>query len=432
MPRLRKFISRAMPPFAGRPLVRLINKLFPPAFDDVVLQTYEMVPDADTGLRMSLVLPSIDPAWAFGGVTTGIDIFLELCRRTGAEPRFITEGQADRALVERRPSSRGLKPQYVDNVRQSGDVARISVRATDIFVTYNWWTTLNIRPLLDQQRHHFGGPAKPFIYLIQDYEPSFYGFSSAHMLARLAIGQDRPWWGIFNSSQLYNFFIAQGHTVDRAFVFEPKISEGLRPAFKQGAIAKTKRILVYGRPTIPRNCFPAVQRGLTLWAQQHPQFADWEVVSAGMAHKPIPIAPGRSITSLGKLSLDAYADLLRTTSVGLSLMASPHPSYPPLEMAHFGLLTITNRYPNKDLALVHDNFISIPDIDAATISTALAQACERFEAAPGGGWEGRSHMPAYLDEAPWAFFDAVAVGLREVWSGAAPASRAEAAALAAT
>lgn len=109
MPRLRKFISRAMPPFAGRPLVRLINKLFPPAFDDVVLQTYEMVPDADTGLRMSLVLPSIDPAWAFGGVTTGIDIFLELCRRTGAEPRFITEGQADRALVERRPSSRGLK-----------------------------------------------------------------------------------------------------------------------------------------------------------------------------------------------------------------------------------------------------------------------------------------------------------------------------------
>ena len=81
-------------------------------------------------------------------------------------------------------------------------------------------------------------------------------------------------------------------------------------------------------------------------------------------------------------------------------MATPHPSYPTLEMAHFGLLTICNRYANKDLGPLHDNFISIPDVEAPTIATALAEACRRFEARPGGGWAGSSRVAGCLDEAP--------------------------------
>lgn len=40
--------------------------------------------------------------------------------------------------------------------------------------------------------------------------------------------------------------------------------------------------------------------------------------------------------------LDTYA--------GISLMSSPHPSYPPLEMSVFGIKVITNNYSNKDLS----------------------------------------------------------------------------------
>lgn len=418
---VRDFIKRHLPPVARELLDGVRSEFWGPAGEDIAQFQYYPVadPNPNPRPRLSLVMPSIDPAWAFGGVTTGIDIFLDLCVRTGADARIITEAGTDRNVVAKRANGRGVDPEIIEHVkREPGSklpVTVVPVGPSDLFITYNWWTTLNIRSLLDFQIREYGGPERPFVYLIQDYEPSFYPFSSAHMLARLALDQDRRCWGVFNSSQLHQFFAAQGHKLDRTYVFEPKISVALRPALDRGETEKQKRILVYGRPTIPRNCFPAVEKGLRLWAERYPEFRTWDVVSAGLAHKSIPISGGRAVRSLGKLSLEGYADLLRTTAVGLSLMASPHPSYPPLEMAHFGLLTITNRYPNKNLATAHDNFLSVPDIDAPTIAAALADACARFEATPNIGWLGRSHVPSYLDPKPWAFLDALSADLKAVW-----------------
>ena len=296
----REFIKRNMPVVLRAPLAKVRARLAPPPLEDVVLGDYDMI--VDTGLlpRLSLIMPSIEAAWAFGGVTTGIDIFLELCRRTGAEARIITEGTADKGVVERRALPFGLNPELLENVGSRRERTKIPVRSSDIFITYNWWGTLNIRSLLDGQVEAFGGNSRPFLYLIQEYEPHFYDFSSTHMLARLAFDQGRPCWGLINSSQLHDFFKAQGHMLDRTFVFEPKISEALRPALAKGQVAKAKRILVYGRQSIPRNCFPAVERGLRIWAERYPQFGDWEVVSAGLAHSPIPISANRALRSLGE------------------------------------------------------------------------------------------------------------------------------------
>ena len=68
--------------------------------------------------------------------------------------------------------------------------------------------------------------------------------------------------------------------------------------------------------------------------------------------------------SIGKLDLDAYAALLRESAIGISLMVSPHPSYPPLEMAHLGMLVLTNRFAAKDLATWHPNITAVDDISA--------------------------------------------------------------------
>ena len=182
------------------------------------------------------------------------------------------------------------------------------------------------------------------------------------MTARLAYEPRWPCWGLFNSGELFAFFEAQGHRVERAFVFEPKLSNSLRPFLGGEPPVKIRRILVYGRPSVPRNCYPAVEKGLRAWAERYPEFSDWEVVSAGLAHPPMPFGRGRAMQSLGKLSLEAYGEMLRGAAVGLSLMASPHPSYPPLEMAHFGLRTVTNKYANKDLATSHPNILSIDDL----------------------------------------------------------------------
>jgi hypothetical protein len=117
------------------------------------------------------------------------------------------------------------------------------------------------------------------------------------------------------------------------------------------------------------------------------------------------------------LTLAEYAGVLRESAVGIALMASPHPSYPPLEMAHFGLRTITNRYGHaKDLAATHPNILSVADILPATLARALSSACAAFEAAPGDGWGLPSGRPSFLDPAPFACLDEIADALSSsVW-----------------
>ena len=263
----------------------------------------------------------------------------------------------------------------------------------------------------------FAVAPRPLLYPIQEYEPLFYPMSSTQMMARAAFDAPWPCWGLFNSGELHGFFEAQGHRVARAFVFEPRLSPALRPFLGGEPPVKQRRILVYGRPSIPRNCFPAVEKGLRRWVALHPEFAQWDVVSAGLAHRPVPLGAGRAMRSLGKLPLDEYAAWLRGSAVGISLMASPHPSYPPLEMAHFGLRTITNSYANKDLAQSHPNIISVPDIAPDTLADALAAACAAFDAAPEAGWQAATRRPSFLDTNPMGFLDEVADALRrEVWA----------------
>jgi hypothetical protein len=419
-PDLREVIKRALPVAVKDALISARDSLAAPPLEDIVLHDYELAADPKTRPRLTLVIPSISPRKAFGGVTTGIDIFLEIHKRTGADLRILLddfEHGVDSSVVDKCARNAGLDPGVIEIVPRTRDVPGVTVRASDVFYTFNWWTTLNIRPLLREQSRVFGIAPRPHLYAIQEYEPHFDPFSSTHMMARLAYEPRWPCWGLFNSGELYAFFNAQGHQVERAFVFEPKLSGSLRPFLGGEPPAKIRRVLVYGRPSVPRNCYPAVEKGLRAWAERYPEFSGWEVVSAGLSHPPMPFGRGRAMQSLGKLSLEAYGEMLRGAAVGLSLMASPHPSYPPLEMAHFGLRTVTNKYANKDLATSHPNILSIDDIAPETIAGALAAACRAFEADPAAGWRAPSGRPSFLDPTPLDFLDDLADTLsREAWS----------------
>jgi len=409
---VRKIAKRWLPTIVKD---KLREHLLPPPEEDVVLHDYQVAFEASKQPRLSLVIPTIDTDKAFGGVMTAIEVFLEIGKQTRADLRIILDNREtskDTSLVEKRAGALGLEPKNIEILRRTQNTPIISIRRSDVFITFNWWITLNLLPVLRSQKEHFQQSALPFLYLIQEYEPQFYPFSATHMLARSAF--DRPWpcWGIFNSAELYAYFKSQGHRLDRDFVFEPKLSNALRPFLPKEASQRKKRIAVYGRPGIPRNCFSAVQKGLTLWAKRYPEYIDWEVLSVGLPHRPFPLGDGRRMRSVGKLSLEAYAGLLQETAVGLSLMSSPHPSYPPLEMAHFGVITITNRYANKDLKTSHDNIISISDIRADTIAEAITEACKKFEVAPYVGALGRTHRASFLRPGPFDCIDELAEALK--------------------
>ncbi|GAA0266925.1 hypothetical protein GCM10009127_03150 [Alteraurantiacibacter aestuarii] len=347
---------------------------------------FKMVPEASEMPRINLVMPALTAGSDFGGVSTGIELFLRLVRDLRAscqiDMRLIVTDyttQSDPGIFTRRAEKAGetVSPEDISLVRSSSD--NITVRKNDIFFTYNWWTTLNIQKLIDQQTVHFGRSPLPLIYLMQDYEPMFHEFSSSHMLAREALDTVPRLWTILNSSNLKNFVDLLGHRMERSFVFEPVVSGSLRPYLGMvPASQREKKILVYGRPTVERNCFPALVRGLRRWARDYPEYADWEIISAGTEHPPVPLVGDREIRSVGKLSLDDYADTLLKCSVGVSLMASPHPSYPPLEMAHFGLRTITNTYACKDLSSFHGNIVSVRSIAEEPLAAAIAQACASY------------------------------------------------------
>lgn len=58
-------------------------------------------------------------------------------------------------------------------------------------------------------------------------------------------------------------------------------------------------------------------------------------------------------------------------------MVSPHPSYPPLEMAANGIKVLTNTYENKDLSTLHENLESFTLFDPVNLALrlkAMAQA----------------------------------------------------------
>jgi hypothetical protein len=417
--KVRALVKRHLPGFARQMLIDM-GRLSAPPLEDLFLHEYEAQRDLESEPRLTLVIPSIAPEKVFGGLITGIEIFLEIGKLTGARLRVLIdeiERESNASLVDRLARKIGLDPGDIEIVPRREKIPKIPVALNEVFIAYNFFITLNVRNLVRQQAELFGVAQRPYIYIIQDYEPQFYPFSTTHLLARLACDPVCPYWGIFNSSELHAYFRAQGHSAEREFVFEPKISDSLRPFLQGARPAKQRRILVYGRPYAPRNCFPAIEKGLSAWARAYPEFSNWEAVSAGQPHESLPFAPNRALRSLGKLSLDDYGDLLKTTAVGISLMSSPHPSYPPLEMAHFGVRTITNGYANKNLGSSHDNIISLGDILPETIAEALARACREFEQAPESGWSARSHRPSYLSAAPFPFLKDLAEALRQEWAG---------------
>ena len=83
------------------------------------------------------------------------------------------------------------------------------------------------------------------------------------------------------------------------------IQAALRP------VAKERLILIYGRPSVQRNCFEVIVSGLHAWQIANPAAAaGWQIVSLGESY-PEPYAyPVQNFRVLGKVGLEEYAGLL--------------------------------------------------------------------------------------------------------------------------
>ena len=343
-------------------------------------------PDRRTRPRLNLIIPTLKPELRFGGITTAIRLFEEIATALGPDLdlRIICQTRAlDLESMIALPGWRlvGLGvatafPKTVVDVtdQESGE---LDLRASDIFVATAWWTAVTAYDCQARQAAYFGARSK-VVYLIQDHEPDFYGWSPQFGLAQATYAHGERTIALVNSEELAAF-MARTYALTDAYVVRFQLNPAIARAMSRRP--RERIILIYGRPNTPRNCFSTLCDGLARWQQANPETAArWQVVSAGESYHSSDAGGVQNLTIHGKLALGDYADLLSRASVGLSLMLSPHPSYPPLEMAQAGLQTITNGYDGKDLSRRSANITSIPHATPQALHTALDEAVKRAEA----------------------------------------------------
>jgi hypothetical protein len=338
--------------------------------------------------RVNLLVPTINPTQVFGGVSTALRIFAELESLYGhaADFRIIvtdapTRPEAFALFATYEFGSLSVHdteaPRVIVDARER-NLAPLAIRESDIFVATAWWTAHLGFEAIDAQKRLFH-KGSMLVYLIQDFEPDFYGWSSRWVLAENTLKRGSETIAIINSTELRDFLSRQ-YAFKHAYYLRYAMDDAIRldPASK-----KQKLMLVYGRPSVSRNLFELAMDGIGLWQQRNPHSArDWKIVSVGEDYPLESAAPLSNLEVLGKLGLEAYGGYLSRASVGLSLMLSPHPSYPPLEMAAAGIVTVTNACFGKDLGREGDNIISLAVITPETIADAIGSAIARVSATP--------------------------------------------------
>ncbi|GJD30622.1 hypothetical protein PMNALOAF_1870 [Methylobacterium adhaesivum] len=337
--------------------------------------------------RLNLVLPTLHPKHIFGGITTALRTFegLAAALGDGFDRRIICgyvpidletmAGMPDYRLVSLGSPYDAFPRTIVDVYDIDG--GELPIRAGDIFMPTAWWTASGSE-LFQAAQGRYHGRELPVLYLIQDHEPGFYGWSSNFSMSRATYAHPDKTIALINSEELANYMLRHYALTDASIV-RYAANQKIRNAL---SVKKRERIiLVYGRPSTPRNCFETLCAGLSLWQQAEPTVAaEWRIVSAGEDYDPARAGGVYNLEVCGKLTLEDYADVLSRASVGISLMVSPHPSYPPLEMAHAGLRTITNAYECKDLSARSPNLTSLDILTPDALADALSRIVREAEA----------------------------------------------------
>jgi O-antigen biosynthesis protein len=302
-------------------------------------------PGLDGDAALVVLVPDLTSQRMTGGPNTALNLAGRVALR-GERVRVVGltgTSEADEPAV--RAHLARLVGRSMDATRLSVENAPQGLRVgrNDVLLA-TWWPTAHLaRAALTLTA------AKEFVYLIQDFEPGFYPWSTSYALA--AETYRFPIRAIFNESLLREHFASAGMgsgDIDApdglATSFEPAVDESLFPFRVRSG---PRRLLFYARPKNPRNLFELGLRALRLAIAEEVFESDWTFAAIGDQVPSLELGGGRVLEPIGWQSLAEYARTLGESDVLLSLMLSPHTSYPPLEMAATGGHVVTNVFGVK-------------------------------------------------------------------------------------
>jgi hypothetical protein len=245
----------------------------------------------------------------------------------------------------------------------------------ELFLTTSAWTT---RGVVDSV-----GPDR-VIYLLQEDERMFYPHGDEQLRSSETLGDERLTF-VVNTAMLRDHLVASGigSVAQRGVVFEPAFPRAIfHPPEAPASGPERLRFLYYARPNNARNLFcrglEAIDAALAERVL-HPD--EWELCFVGKEIPPVRLYGGLSPRLYENLSWQSYAALVRRMDLGLCLMYTPHPSYPPLDLAASGAVVVTNTFAGKpDLRRYSENILcAAPTVEAlvTAISEGAALARDR-------------------------------------------------------
>ncbi len=355
---------------------------------------------------LTVLVPTLNPSEIFAGVVTALDIGLGLARR-GAAVRFVatdlpvSSRAASRDFLTRRLAASASRADTEEaaariSLHCGRTEAQIPAHREDRFLATAWWSAHIADRLI--RRHDMAQTR--FFYLLQDFEPNFYPWGSEYADAMASYGFDfEP---VFNTTLLRDYFAGQGF----GFAGEDKIA--FRPSIDVSRYATARRaprgdgprrIALYGRPEVARNMYPTAVEALARFVTARGLGpGDIEMVSIGLPHGPLEMPNGLVLNSLGKLPWEDYPGYLAGCDLGLSLMYSPHPSHPPIEMAASGMRVVTNHFGPKDLSRLSPALLST-DPEPRALAEALGRAWDMAPVTPAEREIDLAPLGLSLDEA---------------------------------
>ena len=349
------------------------------------------LPDVKVDPRRPRTINVLVPAFAFQSMSAGffgvfqVARFLKACgynvRCVFFDNFYYNEAEFREKLLEY-PGLEALfdeiEMDYIGERKQP-----LLVSAADMCVATVWYSAHFANKIMNS----LGG--RPFIYLIQDYEASFFAGSSLSTQAENSY--ELNYHALYSTKSLMDFCVSRG--IDKSAkngnarqYFNNACSANLvtREQFMRVNGSKAKRDFVYyARPGVSRNMFELAALSLGEACKQGVFSPEgWNFWSVGLGEVQVQLGNGIEILQLPRMTLKQYADNIGNFDLGLSLMASPHPSLLPMDLAGSGCICVTNTYATKTsdfFAEICDNIIaSPPNLD--DLVSALSLGVQRSEA----------------------------------------------------
>ncbi len=335
--------------------------------------------------RVNLLIPTFDLKHLFGGYIAKFNLARKLAE-AGFRTRIVTVDPTPplpRSWRDQVEAYQGLEGAF-ENIeiffaRDTGEALEINPR--DRFVATTWWTAHLANDALARTEHDH------FLYLIQEYEPLTFVTGSWSAMADATY--DFPHRALFSTELLREFFRDRGYGVyaegseagDAGSVsFQNAITPVTAPPAAELSARKARRLLFYARPEAhaARNMFEIGLMSLQQAVEQEVFGPEWSFHGIGTVEggDRLRLTEDVALEILPRTGQADYGDLLAGHDLGLSLMLTPHPSLPPIEMASAGMLTVTNTCENKTaekLTAISPNLVTAPPTVPGVVA-ALAEA----------------------------------------------------------